>query len=92
MATAILLDTVTSSSLCCDGAQLQLELRDLAVLAPASAFHLGELAAKVRVDVGALPALAAYLEYLRVVPCERSEGFVPSVDECLRLIDVVIAR
>lgn len=92
MGTAVLLEKVTAPTLCCDGAQLQLELRDLAVLVPGSAFRLGELAANVRVDAGALTALAAYLEYLRAVPCERSERFVPSVNECLRLVAVVTPR
>lgn len=92
MSTATLLEHTTATSLCCDGAQLQLELRDLAVLVPVSAFHLGELAAKVRLDAEALPVLAAYLEYLRAVPCERGDRFVPAVDECLRLTSVVAAR
>ena len=92
MGPAELLEKVTTPPLCCDGAQLQLELRDLAGLVPASAFRLGELAANVRMDAGALTTLAAYLEYLRAVPCERSERFVPSVNECLRLVAVVTPR
>lgn len=92
MGTATLLERTTVTSLCCDGAQLQLELRDLAVLVPASAFRLGELAARVRVDAEALSGLEAYLEYLRAVPCERSDRFAPAVDECLRLAVAVTAR
>jgi hypothetical protein len=92
MSAATLLEPTTVQGLCCDGAQLQLELRDLAVLVPASAFRLGELAAQVRVDARSLPTLGAYLEYLRAVPCERSDRFLISVAECLRLVGVVSER